>query len=153
MQKITRNLAVVALSSSLLFGCATPKEESGALTGALTGAVIGSSVGKGPGKMIAIWLGAVIGTQVGATIGRYMDEQDRQRLVSVLETQRTATGSNWVNPDTGYEYTATPIRTYDDPEGTGPCREFTIDASIGGKTEQIYGTACRQADGSWKVIK
>jgi hypothetical protein len=22
---------------------------------------------------------------------------------------------------------------------------------IGGKNEQIYGTACRQADGSWKV--
>lgn len=153
MQKISKHLVVFALSGSLLFGCATTKEESGALTGALTGAVIGSSIGKGPGKALAIWLGAVVGSQVGATIGRYMDEQDRQRLVSVLETQRTAMGSTWVNPDTGYQYTATPTKTYDDPVGTGPCREFTIDASIGGKTEEIYGTACRQADGSWKVIK
>lgn len=103
--------------------------------------------------MFAIWLGAVVGSQVGATIGRHMDEHDRERLVGVLETQRTSTGSSWVNPDTGYNYTATPTNTYDDPSGTGPCREFTIDASIGGKTEQIYGTACRQADGSWKVIK
>ena len=103
--------------------------------------------------MFAIWLGAVVGSQVGATIGRHMDEHDRERLVNVLETQRTSTGSSWVNPDTGYNYTATPTNTYDDPSGTGPCREFTIDASIGGKTEQIYGTACRQADGSWKVIK
>jgi uncharacterized protein YcfJ len=27
----------------------------------------------------------------------------------------------------------------------------TVDASIGGKTEKIYGTACRQTDGSWQV--
>ena len=35
---------------------------------------------------------------------------------------------------------------------SGPCREYTIDAIIGGKTEQIYGTACRQSDGSWKTV-
>jgi surface antigen len=44
----------------------------------------------------------------------------------------------------------TPTNTYD--SGTGPCREYTLDATIGGKTEQIYGTACRQPDGSWKVV-
>jgi surface antigen len=44
----------------------------------------------------------------------------------------------------------TPINTYD--SGAGPCREYTLDAKIGGKTEQIYGTACRQADGSWLVV-
>ena len=26
------------------------------------------------------------------------------------------------------------------------------DVNIGGKTEQAYGTACRQPDGSWKVV-
>ena len=153
MQKISKHLVVIALSSSLLVGCATTYEESGALTGAIAGAAVGSTVGRGPGQMFAIWLGAVVGSQVGATIGRHMDEHDRDRLVSVLETHRTASASTWVNPDTGYNYTATPTRTYEEPGGIGPCREFTIDASIGGKTEQIYGTACRQADGSWKVIK
>ena len=153
MGKTSKYLTVIILFSSLLFGCATTKEESGALTGALAGAAIGSAIGDGRGQLLAIWLGAVIGTQVGATIGKYMDDQDRHNLASTLETQRTSSGSSWINPDTGYRYTATPVKTYEDPTGPGPCREFTVDASIGGKTEQIYGTACRQADGSWKVIK
>jgi len=37
--------------------------------------------------------------------------------------------------------------------GTGPCREYYMTADIGGKKKQIYGKACRQADGSWKVVK
>lgn len=32
------------------------------------------------------------------------------------------------------------------------CREFLHKVSIGNKTEQAYGTACRQPDGSWEVI-
>jgi len=32
-----------------------------------------------------------------------------------------------------------------------PCREYTLEALIGGQPETIYGTACRQADGSWKM--
>jgi surface antigen len=43
-----------------------------------------------------------------------------------------------------------PIRTYD--SGTGPCREYTMNAVIGGRAERVVGTACRQADGSWRNI-
>ena len=32
------------------------------------------------------------------------------------------------------------------------CREFQQTVTIGGQTEQAYGTACLQADGSWKMI-
>lgn len=32
------------------------------------------------------------------------------------------------------------------------CREFLQEVTIGGRTEQAYGTACRQPDGSWEVI-
>lgn len=32
------------------------------------------------------------------------------------------------------------------------CREFQHEVTIGGKSEQAYGTACRQPDGSWEVI-
>ena len=32
------------------------------------------------------------------------------------------------------------------------CREFQQQVSIGGRTEQAYGTACRKPDGSWEVI-
>jgi len=31
------------------------------------------------------------------------------------------------------------------------CREFQQEITVGGKTEEAYGTACLQADGSWKI--
>lgn len=34
---------------------------------------------------------------------------------------------------------------------TGLCREYTKDVTIAGRTETIYGTACRQPDGSWDI--
>jgi len=33
------------------------------------------------------------------------------------------------------------------------CREFQQNVTIGGETEQAYGTACLQADGSWKIVE
>ncbi len=32
------------------------------------------------------------------------------------------------------------------------CREFLQEVSIGGRTEQAYGTACLQPDGAWEVV-
>jgi surface antigen len=32
------------------------------------------------------------------------------------------------------------------------CREFQQTVSIGGRSEQAYGTACQQPDGSWQVV-
>ena len=151
MKKPFSRVLVISLVGTLAIGCATTREEAGALTGMAAGAAIGSAVGGGRGNALAIWLGAVVGANIGSTIGRYMDEQDRIRMSGIMETQRTNVASSWVNPDTQYRYEVTPTRTYTAPEG--PCREFTIDAKIGGKTEEVYGTACRQADGSWKVIK
>ena len=32
------------------------------------------------------------------------------------------------------------------------CREFQHTVTIGGRTQQAYGTSCLQPDGSWKII-
>jgi hypothetical protein len=32
------------------------------------------------------------------------------------------------------------------------CREFQKTVTIGGRTEQAYGTACMQPDGAWEVV-
>ena len=50
-------------------------------------------------------------------------------------------------PDTTYQYT---IVVRDTSGNT--CREYQSTVTVGGKTEQAYGTACRQADGSWKIV-
>lgn len=150
MKKLMTVTLITALTVSGLHGCAT-KEETGALTGAALGAALGSTVGRGSGQVLAIFIGAVAGSAIGSTMGRYMDEQDRMRTSMILENNRTNQASSWKNPDTGNNYTVTPIKTYEVADG--PCREFTLDANVGGKTQELYGTACRQQDGSWKMIQ
>jgi surface antigen len=125
------------------------QEEQGVLIGALAGGILGYQVGDGSGQVIATMLGTVAGAMIGGNIGRHMDEQDQMKTALALENVRTGVPATWVNPDTGYEYAVTPTSTYE--SNSGPCREYTVDATIGGKTEQVYGTACRQADGSWQV--
>lgn len=38
------------------------------------------------------------------------------------------------------------------PSQAGPCREYQSQIMVGGKPRQVIGTACRQADGAWKII-
>ena len=33
------------------------------------------------------------------------------------------------------------------------CREFQTSGLVGGRMEQLYGTACQQPDGSWRVVR
>lgn len=72
-------------------------------------------------------------------------------LQYALENNPTDQASDWVNPDTGHGGAVTPVRTYSDAQGR-PCREFITTIIIGGREEQGYGTACRQPDGSWKIV-
>lgn len=45
----------------------------------------------------------------------------------------------------------TTLREGHTPQGAY-CREFQQQVTIGGRTEDAYGTACRQPDGSWQVV-
>ncbi len=65
-----------------------------------------------------------------------------------LEFAKTNESAGWVNPDSGTEGTFTPVETFEGPDGQ-VCREYAIDAIIDGRAEVVYGTACRQPDGSW----
>jgi len=136
----------------LLAGCAAPatQEQSGMVVGGILGGLLGAQVGQGSGRTAATIVGTVIGATIGGNIGRSMDASDRLKTAHALETVRTGVPSSWVNPDTRNQYVVVPTRTYD--AATGPCREYTVRAVIGGKPETVYGTACRQPDGSWKAV-
>ena len=152
-QKRYRIIGLLAAIALLLSACAThqgPRETSGMLIGGIVGGVLGNQIGHGTGRTVATIAGAVIGTAVGGSIGRSMDETDRLKAAHSLENVRTGVRSSWRNPDTGYEYEMVPTRTYD-RDGV-PCREYQMTATIGGRAEEVYGTACRQPDGSWKVV-
>lgn len=143
---------LVSTVSLALVACSTPatQEQSGMVIGGLLGGLIGSHAGRGDGRTAAIILGTVIGSNIGGNVGRSMDETDRLKTAHALETVRTGVQSRWVNPDTHNQYTVVPTRTYD--AAAGPCREYTVDAVIGGRSEKVVGTACRQADGSWRTV-
>jgi surface antigen len=118
------------------------------------------------------------GAAIGGKMGKSMDQTDQMRAQRSLERIPTGRSTSWTNPDTGYEYTVTPTRTYYAREAPRhahyrdshahyrdshyreraqyrevkrPCREYSMDAIIGGRKETIYSTACRTADGSWEA--
>jgi surface antigen len=128
---------VITLSTAVaLGGCAAqgPQEESGMVIGGILGGVLGAQA-HGPGRSAAIIIGTMAGAAIGGSIGRYMDDTDRLRAAQTLETVRTGVSTAWQNPDTGVEYQFTPTRTYTTAEG--PCREYTMEALIGGKKQEV----------------
>lgn len=152
---INSRSAVASIVAALiaLAGCqstAGPNEQQGVIIGGLLGGLLGKQIGRGHGQTAAIIVGSVVGSQIAGNIGRSMDDNDRLKTGHSLETVRTGVRTTWRNPDSGNAYTVTPTRTFE--KSTGPCREYTVDAVIGGRAEKIYGTACRQADGSWKTV-
>jgi surface antigen len=142
---------LMALLITLTAGCETMSQaEQGELIGGVIGGVVGAQVGDGHGQIVAIIVGTMAGAMIGRHVGETMDDVDRMQTAQSLNDSRTGQSTTWVNPDTGYEYTVTPTRTFE--ESGGPCREFRLDATIGDQTDQeVYGTACLQADGSWLV--
>ena len=146
---------LLVLSMLSVSGCANygQQEQAGMVIGGALGGLLGAQVhsrhhGR-DARTIAIIAGTLAGAAIGGSIGRSMDELDRMKTAQSLEVVRTGVPSSWRNPDTGNQYTVTPTRTIE--QASGPCREYTIDAVIGGRPDKVYGTACRQPDGSWKI--
>ena len=150
MQKRSKLLLAALVASSLaLGGCQTTQEDRGRIIGAIAGGVLGNQVGSGSGRTAAVIAGTLIGGYIGGHLGREMDENDRYRAAEALESAPTNHPTRWQNPDSGHEYSVTPTRTYYSDQQ--PCREYTTEAWIDGKKQTVYGTACRQSDGSWQV--
>lgn len=145
-------LAIPLVAALALPGCATqgPREQAGTVIGGVLGGVLGAQVGGGSGRTVAIIAGTLAGAAIGGSVGQSMDDNDRRKVAETLEGVRTGVPATWHNPDTDVQYSVTPTRTYE--SAGGPCREFTTEAIIGGRRETVYGTACRQPGGSWKVM-
>jgi surface antigen len=160
--KGTSKIVVAMLAAGLtVAGCAGGQggpntgQVAGGAGGAVLGGLAGSQIGSGSGKLIATGAGAVIGALVGSEIGRRLTEGDEERLTrttqDTLENNPTGKTSTWENPDTGHRGEVTPTDTYQRSDGRY-CREFSHTIYVGGEPEQAYGTACRQPDGSWKIV-
>jgi surface antigen len=97
--------------------------------------------------------GVFIGALLGSEIGRSMDDVDRLKAEQAINQAHSAPIGNtitWNNAESGNSGTVTPTR--DGTSASGEyCREFQQTVVIGGKTEEGYGVACRQPDGTWRI--
>lgn len=156
---ITR-IASVALLAASLAACQalqdSPKQTMGTLLGAGLGALAGSQIGGGEGQLVAVTIGALGGAWLGSELGKSMDQADRLQAERTaqqsLEQSPSGQTSAWSNPDSGNSGTFTPVNVYRSADGEN-CREYETTIVIDGREEIARGQACRQYDGTWKIVQ
>jgi surface antigen len=124
----------------------------GTLGGAAGGALLGSQIGGGSGQLAATAVGTLVGALAGGKLGGYLQGNDSQTATQA-EQSAVAQGEpiQWSNPETGNRGTIEPTRTYQDQSGQ-TCREYQHTVYVGGRAEQARGNACRQSDGTWRIV-
>lgn len=165
MKSTTSRVAVVLVAAMALLtaceqsgggGMAMPSKQTfGSLLGGVGGAVVGSQFGSGTGKLAAVAAGTLAGAFLGSEVGKSLDRADRQAMSSTysnaLENNPSGRPASWRNPDSGNYGTITPVRTYQEAGGQY-CREYQQTIVVDGQSQSAHGTACRQTDGSWKIV-
>ncbi|NBX74443.1 MAG: glycine zipper 2TM domain-containing protein [Alphaproteobacteria bacterium] len=148
-------LAILPLTACNTLQSAGTKQTGGALIGAGLGGFAGSQIGSGTGRLAATAAGVLIGGLLGSEIGSSLDNADRAAATQANTAAYSAPIGKqivWNNPDSGNSGTITPVREGRSSSGEY-CREFQQTITVGGQKQQGYGTACRQPDGSWKVVQ
>jgi len=127
-----------------------PKAVLGSLLGAGAGAGIAAAAGASPAWIVG---SALMGGLVGGYIGHRLDDRDKQlaaqAATQAFEHNAAGQASVWNNPDSGNHGSVTPTRTYQ--QNGQYCREYKQSIVVGGEPQTAYGTACRQADGTWSI--
>ena len=141
-----------SMSSAENWASQNTKAIIGGLGGATAGGLIGAALHGGPLGIIG---GALAGGLAGGAIGDFLDGKDKQQQQQAasraMETAPSNSSVAWKNPDSGHSGTVTPVRTYQNDNGQY-CREYQQTVNIGNQQHQAYGKACRQPDGSWKIV-
>jgi surface antigen len=142
----------------MLAGCeetGVPKQAGGTLVGAGVGGLAGSQLGGGTGKLAMTGLGVLIGALMGSDVGKSLDRADQLAMEKTtrdtLESAPPGQVAQWRNPQTGHSGTVTPWRRFQSADGAY-CREFQQTIQVGDHVEQAFGTACRQPDGTWRIV-
>lgn len=131
------------------------KEIGGALLGAVVGGLLGSQIGGGKGQMATTAAGTLLGAYLGSQAGQSLDRADRiyaeRAAQQGLEANPSGKSSSWSNPDTRHSGSVTPLNTYRSGDGLH-CRDYTQIITVEGRSETARGTACREEDGTWRVV-
>ena len=151
-------LGLAAAMAVSVAGCESNNQTSGTIIGAGTGALVGASLGRGTsGRLAGAAVGALVGGLIGNEIGRRLDERDRmmyaQTATAAAESGGVGQQQTWSNPQTGNRGTVTPTSAAYRGNDGRQCRNFSETITLkDGKSEQINGRRCKNADGSWEFV-
>ncbi|HLD84168.1 MAG TPA: glycine zipper domain-containing protein [Coxiellaceae bacterium] len=157
-----RKLALAGILSVMAFemtSCTPGNNVPGATaTGALAGGLIGNQIFHGRNAFAGVIAGALIGGVIGNRIGVHMDEQDKINMQSAIIHTPVNQEATWTSNQAGpngepVTYQVKPTRVYTSQATHRYCREYQTTVTVGGKTEQAFGKACRMPDGQWKIVK
>lgn len=163
MKRIIAGLLMVSFLAACANGGGMTRSDGGVsragvgtLAGGAAGAAIGSNIGGGKGNIAAIAVGTLLGAALGNNIGQSLDNADLARYNNTsqraLETAPSGQAVAWNNPDSGNSGTVTPVNVYQNDAGQY-CREYSQTINVSGRNESAYGRACRQSDGTWKIVE
>jgi surface antigen len=128
--------------------------------GMIVGGIIGNQFGKGSGRTAATIGGVVLGGIAGNAIAKDACKDKRHDAYYYNNTYYDAFNGDegeeyeWRNPYTNNYGYVTPAEYYEDGYNGygGPCREFEQRVYIDGHPETATGVACRQPDGTWRIV-
>ena len=159
LRKMLKRVAPALIALALLSGCTTdglgPKQGLGTLGGAAAGGLLGSTIGGGTGKLVAVGAGTLLGAFLGSEIGSSLDRADQGYAGRAAQRAYEAPIGEkivWSNPESGNSGAIVPTREGRQPGTNAYCREYQQTVTVGGRTQQAFGQACQQPDGTWKIV-
>jgi surface antigen len=145
-----------APNSGVMNGGGFNKSDVGTLAGAIGGGVIGHNIGKGSGQTVATIAGTLIGAGIGRSVGQSLDNADLAAYNAAsqraMETGQPGQTLPWKNTQSGNYGTITPAAYYQNSSGQY-CREYNQTITVGGQRQSGHGTACREPDGTWRIVE
>jgi surface antigen len=153
-------LVLIVVLAAALSGCTQGgggwnKQQTGTALGAVAGAAAGAAIGGKDNWWWAAGLGALAGGVVGNQVGAYLDRQDQQTsyqtATHALNNVPDGQTASWSNPQNNTSGFTRPVETVQTASGQ-TCRTFQTGVTAQGQTSSGTGTACRQPDGTWKIM-
>lgn len=158
-----RSTAIAGIAAAALAtaGCASDgsggidRRTLGTGIGAAAGVALGSAIGAGGGRTAAMIVGGLVGAVIGSEFARALDERDQAlaeaNAQDALERYPSGSTSTWENPDNRTSGAVTPEPPFRGSDGE-VCREYTQTITIDGRGETARGVACRNPDGTWRIV-
>jgi len=131
----------------------TASQVVGTVAGAYVGGSLGAELGGGLGQLISTSIGVVLGAGSGYVAGTLLEPSDyafyNDNAQQTLSAENDGVFTDWSNPETGNGGIFRATRSFTTGDGRY-CREFRAAMAVAGTIENREGSACQQADGSWR---